>query len=184
MIYLRSVLFKGHAHEFEQAAGLFVGLSGGDEDDIHSSDLVDLIVLDLREDDLLFESQRVIAAAVESVGRNTVEVTDTRKRDVDEFIGESVHTYVSQRDLAANVHACTDFEVSDRLLCLGDYGLLTGDLHQVAACRLDGFRILSRFTETHIDDDLLKLRDLHRALILELLHHCGGNFVYILFFKS
>ncbi len=52
----------------QQLAGLFVGLSGGADDDVHAADLVDLIVLDLGEDQLLLDAEGIVAAAVEGVG--------------------------------------------------------------------------------------------------------------------
>ena len=63
-----SLLGKGGAELAEQFAALLVGLSGGDDDDIHAADLVDLVELDLGEDDLLLQAQGVVAAAVEGIG--------------------------------------------------------------------------------------------------------------------
>ena len=49
----------------EQRAALVVGLGGGHDRDVHALDLVDLVEVDLGEDDLLLEAERVVAAAVE-----------------------------------------------------------------------------------------------------------------------
>ena len=45
------LLGKRSAHEREQLAGLLVGFRGGDKADVHAPDLVDLVVIDLREDE-------------------------------------------------------------------------------------------------------------------------------------
>ena len=46
---------------------LVVGSSGRDRD-VEAADLLDLVVVDLREDDLLANTERVVAAPVERVG--------------------------------------------------------------------------------------------------------------------
>ena len=51
-------------------------LSGGADDDVHTTDLVDLVVLDLGEDQLLLDAQAVVAAAVKGVGVDAAEVAD------------------------------------------------------------------------------------------------------------
>src|SRR5262249_46363802 len=56
--------------------------------DVHAPDLVDLVVLDLGENDLLFHTQAVIALPIERARRHAAEVTNARHRDVDEAVEE------------------------------------------------------------------------------------------------
>ena len=58
-----SFLCKGSAQHGKQVSCLCVSICGGYENDIHSSDLIDLIIINLREYELLLQSQRVVAAA-------------------------------------------------------------------------------------------------------------------------
>jgi len=58
----------------QERLGLFVAVRVGDHDDVHAPQLVYLVVRDLREDDLLPKAERVVAAAVERLGRHTFEV--------------------------------------------------------------------------------------------------------------
>src|SRR5688572_5112048 len=44
-----------HAEIGEELFGFLVGVGGCDESDVHALDLLDLVEVDLREDDLLFE---------------------------------------------------------------------------------------------------------------------------------
>src|SRR5205807_3876524 len=101
---------------------------GGGYDDVHAPDLVDLVVIDLGEDDLFLQAQRVIAAAVERTRIEPAEIADARKGDRHQTIEELVHAVAAQGDLAADRHAFAQLELGDRLLRLGDHRLLTGDL--------------------------------------------------------
>src|SRR5712691_8880043 len=52
---------------FEQLARLLVGARGGADGDVHAPDLGRLVVVDLREDDVLLDAERVVATAVEAL---------------------------------------------------------------------------------------------------------------------
>src|SRR5258708_35564378 len=80
---------EGHPEVLEERTALLVGLCGGDEADVHSLDHVDAVVVDLGEDDLLLEAERVVALAVEGLARNTLEVARARKPERDEAVGEA-----------------------------------------------------------------------------------------------
>ena len=78
------------ASSSEQFPGFLVGLGGGDENHLHAADLFDLVVLDLGEDELLFQTEGVVASAVESVGIDALEVAHSRKSEREELIHELV----------------------------------------------------------------------------------------------
>ena len=61
------VLPERHADELQQLARLFVGLRRGDDRDVHAARLVDLHVVDLGEQQLVAQAERVVAAAVEAL---------------------------------------------------------------------------------------------------------------------
>ena len=60
----------------QQRPALIVGPGGRDNRDIHPMDGCNLVVLNLRENELFFESKRVIASAIERLRRDTAEVSD------------------------------------------------------------------------------------------------------------
>ena len=84
--YLLLVLCEGSAEELEQLACFFIGICGGYKADVHTADLLDLIVLDFGEDQLLFQTERVVAATVESVGVDTLKVTNSGQREVEQSV--------------------------------------------------------------------------------------------------
>src|SRR2546425_268302 len=59
-----------HAHFLEQRHRGIVAPRAGHEGDVHPVDALDFVVVDLREDHLLFEADGVIAPAVEALGRH------------------------------------------------------------------------------------------------------------------
>src|SRR5713101_5412866 len=68
------LLAERHAEALEQSARLFIRLRGRDDRDLHATQPVDLVVLDLREHQLLLEAEREVSAPIEAAVRNALEV--------------------------------------------------------------------------------------------------------------
>src|SRR5699024_10216428 len=160
------------------------GLGGGDEADVHAADRVDLVEVDLGEDDLLFQAEGVVAAAVEGVAVDAAEVAHTGQRNVEQAVDKLVHTLTAQGDLGADGHALAQLEVRNALLGLANDGLLAGDLAQVLDDGVDDLGVLFGFAGGNIDDDLIQLGDLHDALVAELLVQGRSDLVDILFLQT
>src|SRR5207302_6051886 len=93
---------EGHAEARQQAARLVVVAGSGRDRDLEPAQLVDLVVVDLREHDLLPQAQRVVAAAVEAVGVHAAEVADAGQRDLEELVEEVPHAAAAKRRLDAD----------------------------------------------------------------------------------
>src|ERR1700678_1300459 len=135
--------------------------------DVHATDLIDLVVLNLRENDLLLDAQAVVAAAVEGTGADAPEVPDARNRDAHETIEELVHAVATQRHLAADRLPVADLERGDRLLRLGHRGLLARDLGHVGGGGVHDLLVGHGLAHAHVDRDLQDARNLHRVLELK-----------------
>src|SRR6188474_1448784 len=94
---------EGHSEVFQKRASLFVIRGAGVEGDVHPLRLVELFEVDLREDDLLANAHRVVAAPVERLGRDTFEVAHARQRERDQPIEELVHLVAPQRHHRADL---------------------------------------------------------------------------------
>src|SRR5229473_5793316 len=73
---------KRNSETLEQLAALLIVFCRGGQGDVHALDLVHARVVNLREHQLVFQAQRVIAAAVESIRRQAAEVAYARKHHV------------------------------------------------------------------------------------------------------
>ena len=91
---------------------------------------IDLVEVDLGEHDLFLQAHGIVATAVERRALHAAEVADAGQRDGDQTVEEFVHPVAAQRDLDAQRHLFTNAEAGDRLLGLGDDGLLAGDQRQ------------------------------------------------------
>ena len=58
------------------------------------------------------------------------------------------------------------------------------DCREILADCVDNLGIFSSLTCADVDNDLVKLGDLHHALVGELFHKSRCNFIYIEFFQS
>src|SRR5713101_3121789 len=96
---------KWKAEPLEQFAALLIVLRAGRHGDVHALDLVHARVIDLRKHQLVFQSQRVIPAAIERVGGQTAEVAHTREHHVAQAIEKFVHKFTAQSYRAADRHA-------------------------------------------------------------------------------
>src|SRR5437868_9495208 len=98
---LSSVLER-KAKRAEQRARFLVGPRRRGDGDVHAADGIDLVVLNLGEDDLLFNAETVVAASVEGAVRHAAKVTDARDGDVHEPVEEVVHARPAQRHHTAD----------------------------------------------------------------------------------
>src|SRR3954463_1783105 len=163
----------------EEGARLVVGLRGGVDGDVHATERVDLVVIDLRENDLLLDAERVVAAPVEGAIRHAAEVADARDRDVHQTVEELVHAGAAQRDHAADGEIGAHLEVRDRLPRLGYHRLLPGDLRHVGHCIVEHLLVGGGLAHAHVERDLFQARHLHRALVAELLRELGHHLLAV-----
>src|SRR6188472_1781026 len=91
------------AEAAQECERLLVGrLRRGRDRDVETPDRRNRVVVDLREDDLLANTERVVAAAVERARVEAAEVADARQRDRDEPVEELVHPGAAQRHARAD----------------------------------------------------------------------------------
>src|SRR3954447_23233762 len=67
----------------QQRAGFVVGARGGAHRDVHAPRFPHLVEIDLGENDVLLDAQRIVAAAVEALRVEAAEVAHARQSDVD-----------------------------------------------------------------------------------------------------
>lgn len=159
--------------------GFLIGIGGRDDDDIHTSDLSDLIVVDLREDQLFLDAKGVVSMSVEGIVGNASEVTDAREGDGDEFIIELIHPGSSEGDFAADGLSLTKFEGGDGLLSLGDHGSLSGDGGKFSHGVIEGFGVAGGIANADVDDYLLEFRGLHRGGVAKLFDEGRHDFLFV-----
>src|SRR5579875_2141282 len=174
-----AALGEWHAEGFEQSEGLLVGATVGRDRHVEATGLVDLVVIDLGEDDLLAETERVVAASVERARVDALEVADSRHRHREEAIQELVLAVTAQRHGQADGHALAQLELRDRLARAADVRLLPGDLGELVGGGLEQLRVLLALTHTHVDGHLHDLGSLHRRVIAKALDQRGANLVLV-----
>src|SRR5581483_2228128 len=152
----------------QQGARLRVVHSGRRDRDVEAANLVDAVVVDLGEDDLLANAERVVATPVERVGAQAAEVADARKRDRYQAVEELPHAVAPQGDLHADGHPLADLELRDRLASAAYLRALAGDGRQLVECSVDLLRIGLALTDAHVERDLRDRRRLHDRAQLEL----------------
>src|ERR1043166_9096147 len=80
-----------HPEVLEQRSALIIALRRRHNGNREAARFVDFVGHDLGKDDLVAEPERIIAAAVERLGRNPFEVAHARQRRVNEAVEELVH---------------------------------------------------------------------------------------------
>src|SRR5690606_17387607 len=137
------------------------GLGGGHDGDVEAADAIDLVLVDLLEDRLLRHTEGVVAVTVELLRRQTAEVADAGKSERDQSVQELPRAVTTEGDVRADGLAFAQLELSDRLLRLGDDGLLTGDGGEVCDRTLDHLAVAGCLTDTGVDNNLDEARNLH-----------------------
>src|SRR5579862_4273001 len=175
-----AVAAERHAECRQERAGVVVGLGAGRDRHVEAAHLLDVVVVDLREDDLLAHAERVVAAAVERTRVEPAEVADARQRDRDQPVEELVHPGAAQRHARPDRHALADLELRDRLAGLAHLCALAGDDRQLLDRGVELLRVGLRFADPHVERDLLDARHLHDRAQAELLLELGPDLADVL----
>src|SRR5690606_25926808 len=128
---LRVRRLEGEAERLEERTTFVVVLRRRDDGDVEASDAIDLVLVDLVEDRLLGDTERVVAAAVELRRGQAAEVTNARERERDEAIDELPGTVATEGDVRADRHALAELELRDRLASGRHLRLLPRDEREV-----------------------------------------------------
>src|SRR5260370_32883986 len=140
---------EGHTKTLQQSAGSVVSGRRCDDRYVHALQLVALRIVDLSEDELIAQAERVVAAAVEALRGHAAEVADAGKSDRDKAIQELIHRVATQRDHRADGHGLSTLEGRDVLLRLSRSRLLSGDGSHIPAPWVLALEVLCRFGERH-----------------------------------
>src|SRR3954447_1931364 len=162
------VAAERQAESLQQRTSVFVGLGGSRDRHVEPADLLNVVVVDLRKDDLLAHTERVVAAAVERVGVEAPEVADARQRDRDEPVEELVHLGAAQRHAGPDGHPLAELEARDRLAGAPDLGVLARDRGELLDRGVHRLGVRLRVADAHVERDLRHLRDAHDRVELEL----------------
>src|SRR6185295_9163133 len=154
------VTAERHSQLPQERERLVILVRRGDEGDVHSVDLLDHVVVDLREDHLLLDAERVVPASIEGAGVDAAEVADARDRHRDEPVEELPHPRAAKRHRGTDLLALSQSEVRNRLLRFLPNRTLAGDDAQLEHDGVENLGILDRFADAAVDHDLLERRDL------------------------
>src|SRR5262245_56670812 len=141
-------------------AGLVRLRRRGDRD-IESADPRNLVVVDLRKDNLLADPDGVVAAAVERARVEPAKVADARQSDRRETVEELVHPSAAQRHARTDRHPLAELEACDRLRRATDLGALAGDRRQLVDGRVQRLRVGLGLADAHVQRHLRDPGDVH-----------------------
>ena len=101
-------------------------------------------------------------------GYDTLEVTNSGKSKVEESVHEFVHLFTAESYFCADLHALTELEVSNGLLCESGNSLLAGDESEIAHDGVDNLGIFLSITCADIDYDLVDIEKFVISLVFIL----------------
>ena len=99
-----------HAEHLQELFTFFVRLSGRGKYDLHTSDLINFIVIDFWENQLFGQAEAVVAATIEAFARNTMKVSNARQCDVEQTVNEFIHAVTAKGYFNADWHAFTNLK--------------------------------------------------------------------------
>src|SRR5579883_2548876 len=151
----------------EELGGLLVGPRRRHDGDVHPPDLVDLVVVDLREDELFPDPDVEVPPPVAGPDGQPLEVLDPRQGDVEELIEELVHPLPPERHLAPDGVARPQLEGRDGPPGAGDHRPLAADEHELLHRLVQVPLVLEGVRHPHVDDHLLDPGHLHDVAVAE-----------------
>src|SRR5690606_38736134 len=167
-IFLLQSVAEREVEGAQQGTTFVIRTGGGGQGDIQTAQRIDFVVIDFREDDLLFHTHAVVATTVEGLGIQAAEVTHARQGDGQQTIQELVHAITAQGNLDADRPTFTNLEACNGFAGVGHDGFLASDLFQVGYSVLDDFLVTDRFAQTHVQGDFGDARNFHHVRKLKL----------------
>lgn len=154
----------------EECLGVLLRLRFELESNLKSVWLDYVELWNLWENRVLFDSEVEVSSMIESLWRDTSEVSNSRKNNCDELFNESIHLVTSESNRHSDWHTFTEFEVGDGLSGVVYLRKLSGNECEVV---LEGGEVLVSArdirTDTHVENYLLESGKLHYVLNLERL---------------
>src|SRR5476651_1363582 len=181
MLFLAIFLLQSVAErEFEstqQSAAFVIVLGSGGQGNVQTAESIDLVVVDFRENDLLFNAHAGVTTTIEGLGIQAAEVANPRQGDRQQTIQEFIHTIAAQSHFDADRPTFTDFKASDGFPSVSHNDLLTGDLFQVSNSVLDDFFVADRFAKTHVQGDLCNALNFYHVRQLKFFLKLRSDFL-------
>src|SRR6266702_1424025 len=170
-----------HPEVREKELGLLVRPGRGHEGDVHAPELVDLRVVDFREEDLVLEAQGVVPPAVEGARRHPAKVAHPREGHVEEPVAELVHAVPPQGHGGGDGHPLAEAEGRDGLPGTAHGRPLPGDLAETLHGRVEELDVLGGLPDPHVDDHFPQTGHRHDVRVAPLLHQAGDDLLHVVF---
>ena len=149
---------------------------------IRTSD--DLVVADLREDELLTQAQIVVSAPVKPAPRHALEILDAGQGQGDQTVQELPHTRPPQGDRTGHGHPLAHLEPGDGLLGALEKGLLPRDRTKLGDRGVHELDIQLGVAHPDVHHDLLDPGELHHVPVPELLLQGGSDLRLVLLLET
>lgn len=152
----------------QQTSTFFVRFSTRANGNIHALDVIDLIVIDFRKDQLLLDSDRVIAPTIEGLGRKPFKVPHPGQSKRHEPFKKFIHPSAPHGHTHSDSNAFSELEIGDGFFRPGHNRFLPGDYSQLLYSGFDQLGVLQSFAQAHVDHDFLQpwnLHDIHKPKI-------------------
>src|SRR5580704_11585299 len=104
-----------HPQMLQQRARLVVVRRSGHNRHVHPLHLVDFLVRNLREDQLIVQSNRIVAPSVERLGGDSPEISNPRQHDIHQSVEKFIHAVAPQRNHGSNRLPFAHLEGRNRL---------------------------------------------------------------------
>ena len=154
-------------------------VGGGGDRDVEAADRGDLVVVDLREDDLLADPEREVAATVDRARVEPAEVADARERDRDRAgrgtptcgrrAASRAPTGMPSRTLKPAI------DLRARRTCARWPAIVVSSSTALSSC----LRVGLRLADAHVERDLLEARHLHRRAQAELVLQARADLLLV-----
>src|SRR5690606_17430435 len=101
-MYLLQSVAEREVEGAQQSTTFIIRPGGSGQSDVQTTQRIDLVVIDFREDDLLFHAHAVVAAAIKGLSIQAAEVANPRQGDGKQAIQGYVDAVATQRHLDAD----------------------------------------------------------------------------------
>ena len=104
---------KWEVEGFKQSQRFFIVRCTRTNDDVHSQNIIDFIVVDFWKHDVFFQAHGEVATAIKALRVQAAKVTYAWKRNSNQTVHEFIHTLTAQGNFRTKRHVFTYLKTSN-----------------------------------------------------------------------
>lgn len=148
---------------------LIISIGGSEKDDVNEKDMIKIIIVDLREKDVIIDENGIVEKEVEDIRVKEEEVEEERKRDSDKKIKELINEVMEKGKIGKNRNEIKKIEGWDGVKREGEERIMEGNNRKILWGKRRIIGIKGGLEKENVEEKFGDERNMNIVVVIELL---------------